>query len=207
MLPLFAVGSTRAATPGLVAAYSFNEGSGTTVGDASGTGNNGTTSNTTWSASGKYGGALSFNGTSARVNIPNSCVAAADDGDDARGVGQPVDRDRARGATSSTRATTTTTSKATSDNAGKPAGGGTFGGSERQRLRHRRADREHLVVSGPDVRRRDAPALRQRDAGRRARRRRARSRRRRTSSRSAATASTASTSAVSSTRFASTTSR
>ena len=71
-LPLFAVGSTRAATTGLVAAYSFNEGSGSTVGDASGTGNNGTTSNTTWSASGKYGGALSFNGTSARVNIPNS---------------------------------------------------------------------------------------------------------------------------------------
>ena len=72
MLPMFAVGSTRAATTGLVAAYSFNEGSGTTVGDASGTGNNGTTSNTTWSTSGKYGGALSFNGTSARVNIPNS---------------------------------------------------------------------------------------------------------------------------------------
>ncbi len=71
-LPLFAVGSTSAATTGLVAAYSFNEGSGTTVGDASGNGNVGTTSNTTWSASGKYGGALSFNGTSARVNIPNS---------------------------------------------------------------------------------------------------------------------------------------
>ena len=72
VLPLFAVGSTRAATTGLVAAYSFNEGSGTTVGDASGAGQHGTTSNTTWSASGKYGGALSFNGTSARVNIPNS---------------------------------------------------------------------------------------------------------------------------------------
>ena len=72
MLPMFAVGSTSAATTGLVAAYSFNEGTGTTVGDASGTGNNGTTSNTTWSASGKYGAALSFNGTNARVNIPNS---------------------------------------------------------------------------------------------------------------------------------------
>ena len=62
-------GSTRAATTGLVAEYSFNAGSGMTVGDASGTGNNGTTSNTTWSASGKYGGgALSFNGTSARAS-------------------------------------------------------------------------------------------------------------------------------------------
>ena len=71
-LPVLSVGSTRAATTGLVAAYSFNEGSGTAVGDTSGTGNNGTTSDTTWSASGKYGGALSFNGTNARVTIPNS---------------------------------------------------------------------------------------------------------------------------------------
>ena len=72
MLPIFTVSSTSAATTGLVAAYAFNEGSGSTVADASGIGNAGATSNTTWSASGKYGGALSFNGTSARVNIPNS---------------------------------------------------------------------------------------------------------------------------------------
>ena len=45
---------------------------GTTVADASGTGNGGTTLNTTWSTTGKFGGALTFNGTSARVNIPNS---------------------------------------------------------------------------------------------------------------------------------------
>ena len=62
----------RAASSGLVAAYSFDEGSGTAVGDASGTGNDGTVSNATWSVSGKYGGALSFNGTSARVNVPSS---------------------------------------------------------------------------------------------------------------------------------------
>ena len=57
---------------GLVAAYGFNEGTGTTVTDASGNGNGGTVSNTTWAAAGKYGGALSFNGTNARVDIPNS---------------------------------------------------------------------------------------------------------------------------------------
>src|SRR5215213_9674519 len=56
----------------IVAAYSFNEGTGTTVTDFSGTGNVGTTSNTSWSASGKYGGALSFNGTSSRVNVPDA---------------------------------------------------------------------------------------------------------------------------------------
>jgi hypothetical protein len=57
---------------GLVSAYSFNEGSGTVVNDVSGNGNNGAVSNTAWSASGRYGGALSFNGSSSRVNIPDS---------------------------------------------------------------------------------------------------------------------------------------
>jgi hypothetical protein len=60
------------AQAGLVAAYSFNEGAGTSVTDFSGSGNVGTTSNTTWSTSGRYGGALSFNGTSSRVNIADS---------------------------------------------------------------------------------------------------------------------------------------
>jgi hypothetical protein len=55
--------------PTLVGAYSFNEGSGTTVTDASGTGNIGTIGTATWSTQGKYGGALSFNGTSAKVTI------------------------------------------------------------------------------------------------------------------------------------------
>ena len=64
--------STPAAPSGLVAAYGFNEGSGTTVTDASGNGNTGTISNTTWATTGKYGKALQFNGTSARVNVPDA---------------------------------------------------------------------------------------------------------------------------------------
>ena len=38
----------------------------------SGNGNNGTITNATWSTSGKYGGALQFNGTSALVTIPDA---------------------------------------------------------------------------------------------------------------------------------------
>jgi hypothetical protein len=55
----------------LVAAYSFNEGSGTTVTDASGNNNTGTISHATWTTAGKFGGALVFNGTSAKVTIPD----------------------------------------------------------------------------------------------------------------------------------------
>src|SRR5262249_28813541 len=64
--------TTSASASGLVAAYGFEEGSGTTVADSSGNGNNGTISNATWTTAGKYGKALSFNGTSATANVPDS---------------------------------------------------------------------------------------------------------------------------------------
>ncbi|MFG1617883.1 LamG-like jellyroll fold domain-containing protein [Nonomuraea wenchangensis] len=59
------------ATPGLVAAYGMNEGSGTTVGDSSGQHNTGAATDTTW-ANGKHGKALSFNGTSSWVTVPHA---------------------------------------------------------------------------------------------------------------------------------------
>jgi hypothetical protein len=57
---------------GLVAAYAFDEGTGTTVMDASGNGNRGTVSGATWVAGGKNGGALRFDGSTARVTINDS---------------------------------------------------------------------------------------------------------------------------------------
>jgi len=57
---------------GLVAAYAFNEGSGTTVADVSGNNNNGTIGAATWTTAGKFGSALMFNGTSAQVTVPNA---------------------------------------------------------------------------------------------------------------------------------------
>ena len=56
----------------LVAAYGFNEGSGTVVSDASGNGNSGTINGATWTTSGKYGNALSFNGSNALVTVNNA---------------------------------------------------------------------------------------------------------------------------------------
>jgi hypothetical protein len=58
--------------PGLVAAYNFDEGSGSSVTDRSGSGNTGSIAGATWSTAGKNGGALSFNGTNALVTIPSA---------------------------------------------------------------------------------------------------------------------------------------
>ncbi|MCP3137603.1 apiosidase-like domain-containing protein [Pyxidicoccus xibeiensis] len=57
------------AVPGLVAAYGFDEGSGTTAGDASGNGLNGTLSGQTWTM-GRYGGALAFSNN--YLTVPDS---------------------------------------------------------------------------------------------------------------------------------------
>jgi hypothetical protein len=66
--------SAAAVPSGLVAAWGFNEGSGGTVGDVSGNGLSGTISGATWNTSGKYGKALSFNGTSSMVTIADTNV-------------------------------------------------------------------------------------------------------------------------------------
>ncbi|MEO8657482.1 MAG: LamG-like jellyroll fold domain-containing protein, partial [Bryobacteraceae bacterium] len=66
-----ASGTTLAVISGLVAAYGFNEGAGTTLTDASGNGVTGTMVGATWSTAGKYGNALSFNGTSSYVDLGN----------------------------------------------------------------------------------------------------------------------------------------
>jgi hypothetical protein len=60
------------AVTGLVAAFGFNEGSGTSVFDVSGNNNTGTLNNATWAATGKFGAALAFDGTKSRVDVPDS---------------------------------------------------------------------------------------------------------------------------------------
>jgi hypothetical protein len=62
----------QAATPGLTAAFGFNEGTGGTVSDASGNANTGLISGAAWTSQGKFGHALAFNGTNSHVSVPNS---------------------------------------------------------------------------------------------------------------------------------------
>ena len=62
------------APPGLVGAWAFDEGSGTTVADQSGKGNNGTVAGGTWVTGGKFNSALSFNGSNTMVTVPDSAT-------------------------------------------------------------------------------------------------------------------------------------
>ena len=59
-------------SPGLVAAYGFSEGSGTITSDSTGNGNTGSLTDAAWTTAGKFGSALSFNGTSSRVTVADS---------------------------------------------------------------------------------------------------------------------------------------
>jgi len=62
-----------AQTPGLVAALSFDEGTGTNAADSSGNNNRGTLVNgATWSTTAKFGNAASFDGTNDRIDVADS---------------------------------------------------------------------------------------------------------------------------------------
>src|SRR5437762_2876263 len=59
---------------GLVAAYGFEEGSGLQAGDASGNGRVGTIAGATWTSSGRFGGALVFDGIDDLVSVADTAA-------------------------------------------------------------------------------------------------------------------------------------
>jgi hypothetical protein len=61
-----------ATSSGLVAAYAFEEGTGTATADATGNGHTGTLDGATWTGSGKFGRALSFDGGTSYVDLGNA---------------------------------------------------------------------------------------------------------------------------------------
>ena len=160
--------STRRAAspgqPGVVAAYGFEEGTGTTTADATGNGNTGTADRTTWTTSGR----LRQGAVVQRDERPGQRAgrrrARPHDRHDDRGMGQPDGLDRLadrrhegdgrRPGLRAVRATTARTGRRTSTSAAR-----------RRRARHRPHSRQHVDASGHDLRRRDAALLRQRHAG------------------------------------------
>jgi chitodextrinase len=117
--------TTNATFSGLVAAYSFNEGTGTAVADSSGNGNTGTIAGAAWTTAGRYGGALSFNG-GARINITDSASLRLTTGMTLEAWVNPT-------AVNSAwrdviyKGNDNYFLEATSTSGGAPAGGGTFG--------------------------------------------------------------------------------
>jgi len=70
--PVANVSAATTDATGLVAAYSFDEGNGTTVTDVSGQGNHGTITKATWTTQGRFGAALAFNGATSWVTVPDA---------------------------------------------------------------------------------------------------------------------------------------
>src|SRR4051794_1591868 len=66
-------GATASATSvaGLVASYSFDEGTGASAADSSGNARTATIVGATWTAAGKFGSALAFDGNNGRVDLPS----------------------------------------------------------------------------------------------------------------------------------------
>ena len=84
--------ATRTITVGnpsqaLVAAYGFDEGTGTTLLDQTGKGHTGTASGATWTAQGKFGNALTFDGVNDWVTVNDANDLDFTTGDDPRGLG------------------------------------------------------------------------------------------------------------------------
>ena len=73
----FTVQNTTVSTTGLVAAFSFNENMGAVAKDASDSKLQATLTNVTWSPAGRFGSALSFNGTTSYAKIPNALALNA----------------------------------------------------------------------------------------------------------------------------------
>ena len=66
--------TTLASLPGLVAAWSFNEGMGTSAADTSGNGHTGAVSGATWITQGRFGNALSFDGVNDFVTVGSTAL-------------------------------------------------------------------------------------------------------------------------------------
>ena len=71
VLALFSFCISARAQSGLIAGFHCDEGAGSTILDTTTNGHVGTLNGATWTASGKYGGALVFNGSSNWVTIPD----------------------------------------------------------------------------------------------------------------------------------------
>ena len=123
--------ATTGATPptplGLMGAWGFGEGAGSTTVDGSGNGNTGTITAGSWSTQGRYGNALSFNGTNSVVRVPSSASLNLTTAMTLSAWIRPTSS-QSGWRTVIQRQAEAYFLTASSDAPGRPAGGGTLGG-------------------------------------------------------------------------------
>ena len=157
--------ATTSSTPlGLVAAYAFNEGAGSTVADVSGNGNTGTIGGATWTTVGKFGNALVFNGTGAQVTVPNAASLQLTTGMTLEAWVFPT------ATPTGWRAVVDKNVDgyylmASTDQGNRPAAGGTWTTGNQNTIGPSVLAVEHLDAPGGDLRRGDGAAVRERGAG------------------------------------------
>ena len=149
-------------SPGLVAAYSFDEGAGASVADASGSGNVGAIGSATWTSLGRFGNALAFNGQS-RVTVPDAPSLRLQGAMTLSAWVFPSAW--AAGEMSSTRGTTTTTCRLLVARVA-PGRRSHLRRQLGRGVRHRPLALEHVDASGDDLRRADPTPVRERRPGR-----------------------------------------
>ena len=120
--------ATPPTPPGLVGAWAFGEGAGTTTADASGNGNVGTITGATWSTQGRHGNALSFNGSNSVVQVASSTSLNPGPAMTLSGWVRPTGS-QSGWRTIVQRQTDAYFLASSSDSPRRPAGGGTLGGS------------------------------------------------------------------------------
>ena len=150
---------------GLVAAYGFDAGSGTAVADASGNNNNGTLANGTWSAAGRYGGAIQFNGTNTWVSVPNATSLNPTAGVTMEAWVNPVAVNNWRTVMFKEQTGNLTYGIYSNTSSNRPNAQVFVAGSDRNVNGTAAGRGEHVDASRGHLRRRERPALRERDAG------------------------------------------
>jgi hypothetical protein len=127
-LPVPASGPTPSPTADLVAAYSFDEGMGTTVADASGQGNIGTLAAPAWTKAGKFGHALAFDGVKDVVIVPHATSLALTTGMTLEAWVYPTSAQIGWSAVVQKEVDAYFLTAGSDTGALRPTGGGTFGG-------------------------------------------------------------------------------
>ncbi len=155
----------RTTTPaGLVAAYGLDAGSGSSVVDSSGRGNVGSVSGAVWSASGRFGSALSFDGVNDWVTVADSSSLDLSGGMTVEAWVRPSRLGGWRTVVFKERSGGVVYGLFADQAAGRPLGQVDIGG-ERNAVGVGVVGVECVVASGDDVRRRGGAAVRERRPG------------------------------------------